>query len=538
MGNQSSKRSGNGAIYHMLLVGETGSGKTSFLNLVSNIQLVHKLGFETSTKQFKHFNDIRFENPSARAMESKTTESFMYPVDFDGVTIGIVDTPGFGDTRGFEIDKRNVKDIVNKVNDVAYMHCICFVINGRQARLTPQFQYVVSEISAVLPKVSVKNIILVITNARDEAETNIDIGELTPFLGEAISLDNVFYLENPYCKLEKLQRMKSRNETPLEEIAKGLKTAFTEASETLEKILTTMTKFDPLEACTFMQLFLMKEAVEKTTVGLLIAYENHKVLQLAIEQQKHDIDKAIETKTLNHCYESTYTVPKLVIVYTDDHNTLCGSDGCNSNCHPSCLLPKQGDHKVKMCDKEIIRLCHCMDEATGVCTICGHSYEHHFNIKYKFERRDEKVTYLDEGMKEKYEKADKDIEELGALMKQKMDHDLTKAAEEVSDLSGALINKVTFFEQHASTPNYNKLIECQLMVLEQRIKVAPADRANSGIMCELLKTKEQLEKKLQLVAGAYVVRSVSDGDGVNSACGGQFDDTSISDPSKIKQISY
>ena len=137
MGNESSKRTSGAVVYHMLLVGETGSGKTSFLNLVSNVQLVHKLGFDTGITKFRNFNKIRLENPTTRKMESKTTKSFMYKVQFDDVTIGIIDTPGFGDTRGFDIDKRNVKDIVDKVNSVEYMHCICFVINGRQARITP-----------------------------------------------------------------------------------------------------------------------------------------------------------------------------------------------------------------------------------------------------------------------------------------------------------------------------------------------------------------------------------------------------------------
>ncbi|KAL5502010.1 hypothetical protein EMCRGX_G008703 [Ephydatia muelleri] len=186
-------------------------------HLVYNVQLVHKLGFATSAKQFRKYNNIKFENPSKRPMESATIGSELYEVRFEDMTIGIIDTPGFGDTRGFEIDKQNVKNIVDKVNGVEYINCICFVINGRQARVTPPFQYVVSEISAVLPKMSVKNMVVLLTNTRDETEANINMKEVTSFLGGEIMQENIFCLENPYCQLDKLRNKKP--DLPREEIA-------------------------------------------------------------------------------------------------------------------------------------------------------------------------------------------------------------------------------------------------------------------------------------------------------------------------------
>eukprot|EP00731_Ephydatia_muelleri_P005978 Em0003g226a len=509
MGNQSSKGNSatKGEVYHMLLVGETGSGKTSFLNLVYNVQLVHKLGFATSAKQFRKYNKIKFENPSKRPMESATIGSELYEVRFEDMTIGIIDTPGFGDTRGFEIDKQNVKDIVDKVNGVEYINCICFVINGRQARVTPQFQYVVSEISAVLPKMSVMNMVVLLTNTRDETEANIDMKEVTSFLGGEIMQENIFCLENPYCKLEKLRNKKP--DLPCEEIATGLKDDFSVASKTLEAILTSMMRLNPVKTCDFMTLFVMKEAVEKATLKLMIACQNQASLIKVIGLKKQEIDEALKMKTLNQSFKNTYTVPKIVIVYTEDRNTLCGADGCYSNCHLECILPKQGDHKVKMCDKDIIKLCHCMDEVTNICSKCHHSYDTHYHMMHKFEKKDEQVTYFDEAMKERYEMAEKSVEDLSTLMKDQLDSKLKMAMEEVVQLSEDLINKVNHFEEHASAASYAKLIECQLMLVEQRIKATPADGVINGIMSELVKTKEQLLEKLQLLTKARQAPSAS-----------------------------
>ena len=60
--------------YKLLLLGETGSGKTSFLNLLCNFGLIQALGFDEGSKQLQHFNDIALENANSRKLESKTSD--------------------------------------------------------------------------------------------------------------------------------------------------------------------------------------------------------------------------------------------------------------------------------------------------------------------------------------------------------------------------------------------------------------------------------------------------------------------------------
>ena len=68
--------------------------------------------------------------------------------------------------------------------------------------------------------------------------------------------------------------------------------------------------------------------------------------------------------------------------------------------------------------------------------------------------------------------------------------------EEVADLLKDLENKITFFEAHASTPSYLKLLDCQLKVIAQRIITLSGQ--NSKSVPDLIKTKEDLEKKISL----------------------------------------
>ena len=58
---------------------------------------------------------------------------------------------------------------------------------------------------------------------------------------------------------------------------------------------------------------------------------------------------------------------------------------------------------------------------------------------------------------------------------------------EVADRLKDFENKITFFEAHASTPSYLKLLDCQLKVIAQRIITL------SGQNSDLIKSKEDLE---------------------------------------------
>ena len=411
-------------------------------------------------------------------MESKTTAATYYKIDFEQVKIGVVDTPGFGDTRGLDQDKENIKKIVDKVNEVEYINCICLIINGRLARMTHQLQYVVSEISAVLPKATATNIVVVFTNVKHAIDLSFEVDSLAPYLGTTLPNENVVYIDNPWCMLQKMEK---------NNITKDLTKAFGRASESLEKMFNVIKTFEAIHSTFFMQLYLEKEAVERKMVQLLHAVDNKTSLQESIATKKAEIDVAVKTKSLNKDFVSTLTVPNWIIIKTPFHNTVCQE--CNSNCHTECGLKRT-------MDREVIKECSCIMVDSDQCSVCEHSYDLHVHMDGLNSREMVETSIVNDEMKKKFESAESE-EALGSEMKQVLDKKYHKMEEEVTDLlNDHLENKINFFEAHASTPSYLKLLDCQLKVVAQRIITLSGQ--NSRSVPDLIKTKEDLEKKISL----------------------------------------
>ena len=193
------------APYKMLLVGETGSGRTFFLNLLCNCETIKKLGFNKASKQLRKFNDPKLENAQSREAESKTSGVKMCSFELDKVElrVGIMDTPGFGDTRGFQQNKKkNTKLIIDGLKAEHYVNCVCVVINGRLSRITATLRYVLTEVTSILPREVLNNIIVVFTNAVDAWLLNLNPDSLQEYFGRKIESEKIFCIENPYCRLE------------------------------------------------------------------------------------------------------------------------------------------------------------------------------------------------------------------------------------------------------------------------------------------------------------------------------------------------
>jgi septin family protein len=108
-----------------LVLGGTGQGKTTFLNFLANV--VEATASLNGVANCRKFNEKGIENKIKGKMSSKTSDARTYTIKIGYVTLTIIDTPGFGDTRGTQTDDANFKRIKEAVLEEGGINCICVV---------------------------------------------------------------------------------------------------------------------------------------------------------------------------------------------------------------------------------------------------------------------------------------------------------------------------------------------------------------------------------------------------------------------------
>ena len=154
--------------YVVLVVGATGAGKSTLINGLVN----YIFGVQWEDK-FR-FKIIKDEGGASQA-HSQTSQITAYTIHRQADspfphTFTIVDTPGFGDTKGLESDKRIVAQIkeffsMSGQEGIDHIHGIGFVSQASLARLTHTQRYVFDSILAMFGKDIGSNILLMTTFA-------------------------------------------------------------------------------------------------------------------------------------------------------------------------------------------------------------------------------------------------------------------------------------------------------------------------------------------------------------------------------------
>ncbi|XP_042582895.1 uncharacterized protein LOC109056334 isoform X2 [Cyprinus carpio] len=146
----------------ILLVGETGVGKTTIINTMVN----YLLNVKFEEEKWYEITEAAAGDQS----ESQTSEITVYevfPVE-SPISLTIIDTPGYGDTRGLDKDlevAENLATLFQSKDGVHEVDAVCFVTQASKNRLSDRQHYIISSILSLFGKDIVDNIVFLVTHS-------------------------------------------------------------------------------------------------------------------------------------------------------------------------------------------------------------------------------------------------------------------------------------------------------------------------------------------------------------------------------------
>jgi septin family protein len=209
---------------NILLLGETGVGKSTFINAFINyltfktleeaaskeplalipVSFLMTIGDDFTEQIVKldvsdTSNNEDFTHPGQSVTQH--CRSYVFPLkDHDGKKLRIIDTPGFGDTRGLNQDDLNMQHILEYIDQFTHLNAVCFLLKPNESRLNIFFRTCLTQLFDFLGSNVRENIIFCFTNSRPTFYAPGDTGPLLRAMLKSIPGANIsFQKENAYC---------------------------------------------------------------------------------------------------------------------------------------------------------------------------------------------------------------------------------------------------------------------------------------------------------------------------------------------------
>ncbi|KAN0027697.1 hypothetical protein ACTFIU_010676 [Dictyostelium citrinum] len=195
--------------YNILLLGVTGSGKSTFINSAYNylkyssleeaivkgdINKMFMIPTKINMTDSKSINYSFSINGSTmtqanndignRSVENRTTDNYetnseeikigesvtripkKYPLIYNGRLFNFIDTCGIGDTRGIQQDSINFELILAQIAQLKYLHGVCIFMKPNDSRSTVLYKWCLNELLTKLHHSAKDNIMFCFPNSR------------------------------------------------------------------------------------------------------------------------------------------------------------------------------------------------------------------------------------------------------------------------------------------------------------------------------------------------------------------------------------
>ncbi|RXN10949.1 hypothetical protein ROHU_009384 [Labeo rohita] len=404
------KRDKNKPYKTILMVGETGTGKTTLINTMVN----HMLGVKKKDNIWFEITDDQSDRTSAHTQTSIVTVYGFY-LQESPINLTIIDTPGYGDTRGIELDKeiaKSLQTLSQSAEVINEIHAVCLVIKATQNRLSDRQLYIFNAVQSLFGRDTAENIVLLFTHSNGRTTKNALTAVKEAKIKCAVNDKNqpVYFLFDN-CQGETFDD--EYDEEPNQKLYQSWNCTF----RGMEKLFKFLDNMKPKTLNTTRDVLQQQKTLEATISNLLCRVQITELKQNVLKQTQEALEQNKEHVKNNKNFKYEISVPykKKVDIDTTLASVAMCCTICEENCHyPGCWWVTD----LSWCS--VIKDDHCT-----VCTNKCHYIKHVKEAKiYVTMTKKEKRTYRD--LKQKYE----DKIALGESLPKKLEKELQELEKE------------------------------------------------------------------------------------------------------------
>ena len=360
----------------IILLGQTGVGKTTLINSMANF--LSEIKFES----LKRVVFIKDETREAQSKSQTKDLTIYYAKDSKGKIWRFVDTPGFGDTHDDLMDLKIVGMVSKCLEDiVTKVRAIFFVMKSSETRNTSSQKFIFNKVFELFGKDIFNNIYFVLTHKVGDGS-------------DALEVLSQVTCEYPWYNLKKTVLVNNGYNFHDPRKSPNFSKDYNDTVAIYKNFFSQLSCLQDVSTGSSREVLKERRFLDSNIVLLKASLES------CVNQMggiKNNIEKLIRCQnvmTLNNNSEIEVEVPKLEKIETPSNITNCWK--CYSSCHVNCQIPQT----------EKKRDCNAMD-SNGYCMKCREKclWSDHVNDHFIWKKIMVKEVQTYKEMKEQYSSA-------------------------------------------------------------------------------------------------------------------------------------
>ncbi|XP_034534340.1 uncharacterized protein LOC117808790 [Notolabrus celidotus] len=380
----------------ILLVGETGTGKSTLINALVN----YAMGVKWEDNVWFQIVEDNKKGQAENQCESQTSDVNVYEIfGFEGKTLPysltIIDTPGYGDTGGIDHDdivSQRLLELFRTEGGVHEINAVGLVLKSTVNRLDDRQCYIFNAVLSLFGKNMEDSIVALLTHSNGRQPKNA----LTALEAAKIQCAKDAKGQPVYFLFENCQT-ENRDEDP-----DGLEHANDITMKGMRQFAEFLKKSEPKRLKVTKDVLKERENLKSCIKNLRDRVEFIESQQTEIKEKKEALmkhkkeiesnkDFKIQSTEVYKDKESYEGGRRWYTLWLAKSGTLCCTK-CEQNCHDPCSLAWG---KI-LCGS--INFSDCCDVCTGKCHV-----SHHVKESWRYVTKTRTVTETCEEMKKKYE---------------------------------------------------------------------------------------------------------------------------------------